>query len=81
MDLEARLTLLEQKIDMIVELLKQDGKKMRDHIDFIERVYETIKNPFYYILDKINVYKKIDKLENKDVSLQRLNCREKLIDA
>ena len=81
MDLESRLTLLEQKMDMIVELLKQDGKKMRDHIDFIEGVYETIKNPFYYILDKINVYKKIDKLENKDVSLQRLNCREKLIDA
>jgi len=59
MELETRLTLLEKKMDKIIDLLEHDGKKIRDHIDFIEHVYETIKAPFFYIMNKVS-YKTIE---------------------
>ena len=32
---------------------------MSDHIDFVENVYETVKSPMYYILDKITQIRNI----------------------
>lgn len=52
--LENRCERIEQKIDKILELLEKDCKKMTDHIDFIENVYDNIKSPFYYLMDKVN---------------------------
>ena len=26
-----------------------------NHIDFIEDVYDNVKSPFYYIMDKVNI--------------------------
>ena len=30
--------------------------KMSQHIDFIERVYDNVKNPLGYICNKLNYY-------------------------
>lgn len=53
--LENRYERIEQKLDKILELLEKDCKKMTDHIDFIENVYDNVKSPFYYLMDKVNL--------------------------
>ena len=53
-ELEKRCERMETKMDKILELLEKDCKKMTDHIDFIENVYDNVKSPFYYIMDKVN---------------------------
>ena len=53
--LECRCERIEQKLDKILELLEKDCKKMTDHIDFIENVYDNVKSPFYYLMDKVNL--------------------------
>jgi len=56
MENEARIVLLERnlinldaKLDLILNLLNKDVKpnsdKMASHIDFVEAVYENVKNP------------------------------------
>jgi len=53
--LEIKLNRMEQKLDKIIELLEKDCKKMVDHIDFVENVYDNIKMPFYYVMDKVSL--------------------------
>jgi uncharacterized protein YaaN involved in tellurite resistance len=53
--LETRCERIEYKMDKILELLEKDCKKMTDHIDFIENVYDNVKSPFYYLMDKVNL--------------------------
>ena len=53
-ELEKRCERMESKMDKILELLEKDCKKMNDHIDFIENVYDNVKSPFYYLMDKVN---------------------------
>ena len=53
-ELEKRCERMETKMDKILELLEKDCKKMTDHIDFIENVYDNVKSPFYYLMDKVN---------------------------
>ena len=53
--LENRCERIEYKLDKILELLEKDCKKMTDHIDFIENVYDNVKSPFYYLMDKVNL--------------------------
>ena len=52
-----RLEKIEGKIDLILEILNGDMKKncdkMAGHIDFVERVYDKVKNPLGYICNKI----------------------------
>lgn len=54
LDLESQFKTMEQKMDKILELLEKDCKKMSDHIDFVENVYDNVKKPFYYVMDKVN---------------------------
>ena len=54
-ELEIKLNKIEQKLDKIIELLEKDCKKMVDHIDFVENVYDNIKMPFYYVMDKVSL--------------------------
>ena len=53
--LESRCERMEQKIDKLLELLEKDCKKMTNHIDFIENVYDNVKSPFYYLMDKVSL--------------------------
>jgi hypothetical protein len=54
LNLENQFKIVETKIDKILELLEKDCKKMSDHIDFVENVYDNVKMPFYYVMDKVN---------------------------
>ena len=57
-EIKDKLTQLESKIDTIVELLdgslKTSCEKMGEHIDFVERVYDNVKNPLGYICNKVS---------------------------
>lgn len=54
-EVELRVQRIEQKLDRIIELLERDCKKMVDHIDFVETVYDNVKMPFYYVMDKVSL--------------------------
>jgi hypothetical protein len=49
---------IDQKIDIIINILNKDVKdkcnKMGEHIDFIENVYDNVKNPLGYLCNKLN---------------------------
>jgi hypothetical protein len=57
-NIEKRLNILEKKLDLIINILNNDVKenceKMGGHINFVEKVYDNVKNPLYYICNKIN---------------------------
>ena len=56
LDLEKQFKIMEKKMDRILEVLETDCKKMSDHIDFVENVYDNVKMPFYYVMDKVNYF-------------------------
>jgi septation ring formation regulator EzrA len=59
MDVDERLTVLEHKMDMMLEKLDKllDGQeKLDNHISFIENVYNTIRKPLFCIMDYANYY-------------------------
>ena len=55
-----RMDKLENKLDIIINLLNNNVSnnlnKMNDHIDLMEDIYETVKNPVGYVCNKINSY-------------------------
>ena len=57
-ELEKKLIKIENKLDNIYNLLNTDVKdnceKMKEHIDFIDNVYDSIKFPLYFICNRIN---------------------------
>jgi uncharacterized protein YaaN involved in tellurite resistance len=54
LDLEKKFLTMETKMDKILEILEKDCKKMCDHIDFVENVYDNVKQPFYYVMNKVS---------------------------
>lgn len=56
--LEYKLIDLEVKLNKILELLENDVapncNKMSSHIDFIDKVYDTVKSPLNFMCNKIN---------------------------
>ena len=45
---------IEKKMDRLLELVENDCKKMRDHIDFVEHVYDNVKTPFNYVMNSVS---------------------------
>jgi DNA anti-recombination protein RmuC len=61
-----KLDTIEQRIVNIEEEIhdiKQSSDNMNDHISFVESVYDTVKSPFYFIMNKI---KTIEQLPTKE---------------
>lgn len=54
------------KIEADIQYLKNGSDTMTEHISFVDTVYESIKNPFYFIINKI---KPIDNIPEKPKSL------------
>jgi hypothetical protein len=48
-DIENRLQTIETKLQFI----QDSGIRMNNHISFVESIYNTVKVPFYYIMNKI----------------------------
>lgn len=52
-EIENALSIIDKKLDRLIELFETDGKKMSNHIDFIENIYESVKTPFTFIMDSV----------------------------
>ena len=56
--IDKRLEIIETKLDLILNFLKNDidtkCSKMSSHIDFIETIYENVKYPLEFICEKVN---------------------------
>ena len=56
--LEYKLIDLEIKLNKITELLENDVapncNKMSTHIDFVDKVYDTVKSPLNFMCNKVN---------------------------
>lgn len=70
--LEKEINDINNKIDKIYELLNENIKgncdKMGEHINFVEAVYDNVKNPLGFVCSKVNYYignKKTYNLEDK----------------
>lgn len=54
---EINVVELNKKLERIEKLLNNEilnkCNKMSNHIDFIERIYDYIKSPLFYITDKV----------------------------
>lgn len=57
--LEYKLIDLEVKLNKITDLLERDispnCNKMSNHIDFIDKVYDTVKSPLNFMCNKVNL--------------------------
>lgn len=58
--LNVKIEQLNVKVDEILNILKKDisrnTKKMSDHINFVENVYENVKSPLGFICNTITHY-------------------------
>lgn len=70
-EIEDKIDQLNEKMDIILKLLQEDVqpncKKMNNHIDFIESIYDNVKNPLGFLCNKIN-YLRVD--DNKSYNLE-----------
>jgi hypothetical protein len=59
-ELELKIERLTVKVDEILNILKKDvsinTKKMSDHVDFIENIYENVKSPLGFLCNTITHY-------------------------
>jgi hypothetical protein len=59
-EINCKSDLINNKLDEIISILNKDvtknTKKMSDHIDFIENVYENVKSPLGFICSRIKYY-------------------------
>ena len=66
-NLEQKIDNLEQKIDDIYNLLSNNVvnscDKMNNHINFIENVYDKIKMPMFFIINKIKYLSNLKKIK------------------
>ena len=63
LELKKEIKNINKKLDIIMNILEKNNKscnKMSSHIDFVENVYDTIKNPLGYICNKINYFSNSD---------------------
>ena len=54
MNIEQRITKLENSVELILtklDQIKKDTNRMDSHISFVENVYSNIKLPFYYLMN------------------------------
>tara|TARA_B110001450_G_C17515358_1_gene438207 strand:- start:77 stop:292 length:216 start_codon:yes stop_codon:yes gene_type:complete len=58
-ELSKKIEQIDKKIDKILEIIeenKENCKKMKHHITFIESVYENVKNPLGYLCNKVKIF-------------------------
>jgi hypothetical protein len=55
-----------KNIEHDIKYLKNGNDNMTSHISFIESVYDTIKNPLYFVMNK---FKTVEKMPNISKSL------------
>ena len=56
----------------IIRGMKVNTDKMSGHIDFVENVYDTVKSPMYYILNKVSQIRNITDTSYKNKNNKKL---------
>ena len=70
--LGTQMNRIENKLDKLLKDfevlndLEPQCKKMSEHIDFVENVYDKVKSPMYYIFNQIS---KIRNITNRDENM------------
>lgn len=63
--IEDKLERIEDKLDIAINILQKDlvknTEKMRDHIDFIDGVYDKVRTPVNYMMKKLGFKKTIER--------------------
>ena len=58
-----------EKLDLVIKILQnnvtKECKKMSEHIEFVENVYDAVKNPLGYICNTINSNTLLPEIEDK----------------
>ena len=58
--LENQYSRIEEKLDLIISIfddkVSKNCEKMSGHIDFVENVYENVKNPLGFICNKVGSF-------------------------
>tara|TARA_B100000424_G_C22836954_1_gene446837 strand:- start:28 stop:327 length:300 start_codon:yes stop_codon:yes gene_type:complete len=71
-ELKEEILEINKKLDLILQFLEKDVKvncdKMGEHIDFVENVYDNVKNPLGYLCNKINFFSN----KNKEYTLENI---------
>tara|TARA_Y100000816_G_C25911129_1_gene475193 strand:+ start:209 stop:487 length:279 start_codon:yes stop_codon:yes gene_type:complete len=68
-----KLELIESKLDNLIEQNKKISKetqRMDSHVTFVEGVYDTVKSPFHFMMNRIN---KISYLTNSNNNVTPTN--------
>ena len=75
-ELKEEMKEMNKKLDLILNFLEKDVKvncdKMGEHIDFVENVYDNVKNPLGYLCNKINFFSN----KNKEYTLENVKKEE-----
>jgi hypothetical protein len=53
-NIEEKIIAIDIKLEKLLKLVENDCKKMTNHIDFVENVYEKVKSPFAFIMNSVN---------------------------
>lgn len=76
-NIEKEMKVINEKLDKILALLETDCKKMSSHIDFIEEVYDNIKHPLNFVMNKVSYLisdnKAIEAIQSDSEGCKRLN--------
>ena len=74
-ELEKQYSRIEEKLDLIISIFQKDVapncEKMSGHIDFVENVYENVKNPLGYLCNKVGSF-----IGNESYSLDNIKTSQ-----
>jgi hypothetical protein len=67
-NIEINIIQINEKIDKILATLEIDVKKMSNHIDFVEQVYDNMKHPLHFVMNQVSNIISYDnkKIDNKN---------------
>ncbi len=85
-ELEKQYSRIEEKLDLIISIFQKDVapncEKMSGHIDFVENVYENVKNPLGYLCNKVGSFigndsYSLDNIKTTQPQLEDIGSKEK----
>ena len=69
--IDQKLASIENNIGLLLDMQKnvnKNAEKMGEHIDFVENVYDNVKNPLGYICNKVSYMMGSDNYSLEDVN-------------
>lgn len=77
--LQDRMKNIETKLNMICDVLdsdiKQNVKKMGEHIDFVDTVYDHVKKPMNYVLSRLGYGQLKDSSRKDERNIKKVDVK------